>query len=104
MTDARESAPAGREARVPQWEKTLQRVPSGQADASIAFQDLCVLLPHVGYDERRQRGSHRIFKHPDRPEKINLQPMENGKAKPYQVKQVRELLRKYGHERGGNHV
>lgn len=91
--------------RVAQWEKTLQRIMSGQADASIAFHDLCVLLPHVGYDERRQRGgSHRIFKHPDRPEKIDVQPTKSGKAKPYQVKQVRELLQTYGYEGGGSHV
>src|SRR6478609_2374554 len=45
------------------WEKTLQQVMSGQADASIAFRDLCALLPHVGYIEDRQKGSHHIFIH-----------------------------------------
>ena len=66
-----------------QWEKTLDKVMSGQADANISFDDLCTMLPHVGYHERRQRGgSHRIFKHPDRPEKMNVQPLKSGKAKP----------------------
>lgn len=80
-----------------QWEKTLQRVLNGQSDAAIPFDALCAMLPHVGYQLWRQRGSHRIFVHPARPENINLQPGKSGQAKPYQVKQVRELLRKYGH-------
>ncbi len=71
------------------WEKTLQQAMSGQADASIAFRDLCALLPHVGYIEDRQKGSHHIFIHPDRPgEAVNVQPGKSGKAKSYQVKQA----------------
>jgi len=81
---------------VAQWGKTLQRVMSGQADASIDFQALCTLLPHIGYQAWRRHGSHHLFVHPDRPENINIQPGASGKAKPYQVKQVRDLLRKYG--------
>lgn len=79
-----------------QWEKTLRRVLSGQADANIAFDALCVMLPHVGYELWRQSGSHYIFVHPDRPENINIQTGKSGKAKPYQVKQIRDLLQRYG--------
>jgi predicted RNA binding protein YcfA (HicA-like mRNA interferase family) len=83
---------------VAQWEKTLRRVMGGQADTNVDFQDLCAMLPHVGYQAWRQHGSHHIFVHPDRPENINIQPGKSGKAKPYQVKQVRDVLRRYGHE------
>ena len=35
-----------------------------------------------------------FFHHPDLPEIINLQP-RHGKGKPYQMKQVRELILRY---------
>ena len=40
------------------------------------------------------KGSHRIYYKEGVVEIVNVQP-RNGKAKPYQVKQVRELLLKY---------
>lgn len=42
----------------------------------------------------RIKGSHHIFYKEDVEEIINLQP-QNNKAKPYQVKQVREILINY---------
>jgi predicted RNA binding protein YcfA (HicA-like mRNA interferase family) len=81
---------------VAQWKKTLKRVMSGQADANIDFQELCAMLPHVGYQAWRQQGSHHIFVHAGRPENVNIQPGKSGKAKPYQVEQIRDLLQKYG--------
>jgi hypothetical protein len=47
----------------------------------------------MGFD-RRVRGDHHIFTRTGIPEIINLQPRES-KAKPYQVKQVRDLITKY---------
>lgn len=41
------------------------------------------------------KGSHRIFTRTDVEEILNLQPRQ-GKAKPFQVKQVREVILKYG--------
>jgi len=43
---------------------------------------------------RPAKGSHRIYYKDGVVEIINVQPRD-GKAKPYQVKQVRELLLKY---------
>jgi predicted RNA binding protein YcfA (HicA-like mRNA interferase family) len=54
------------------------------------------MLPHVGYQAWRQQGSHHIFVHAGRPENVNIQPGKSGKAKPYQVEQIRDLLQKYG--------
>jgi len=43
---------------------------------------------------RSGKGSHRTYHKEGVVEIINVQP-RSGKAKPYQVKQVRELLLKY---------
>jgi hypothetical protein len=50
-------------------------------------------LIRLGFDERI-RGSHHIFTKKGVEEILNLQPKQ-GKAKAYQVKQVREMLLKY---------
>jgi hypothetical protein len=43
----------------------------------------------------RIKGDHHIFTKMGVAEIINLQPLKSGKAKPYQVKQVRQLILKY---------
>ncbi len=73
--------------------KTLQRVLSGTADASIRFADLLALLRQLGFVERI-RGDHHIFTRVGIVEIVNLQPRGN-RAKAYQVKQVREIVLKY---------
>lgn len=74
--------------------KTLARVLRGNADANIRFDDLRSLLVHLGFTER-VRGDHHIFTRDGVPEILNLQP-RGGKAKPYQVKQVRGVLTSAG--------
>lgn len=74
--------------------KTLGRVLRGDADANIRFDDLRYLLAHIGFLERI-RGDHHIFSREGIDEILNLQP-RNGKAKPYQVKQVRRVLLGHG--------
>lgn len=76
-----------------QFKKLLQRVLSGASDANIAFAQLRQLLRKFGFDERI-RGDHHIFSRDGIEEILNLQPKRN-KAKPYQVKQVRDLILKY---------
>ncbi len=71
----------------------LKRLMSGQSDTDIAFDDLCSLLKRLGF-QVHVHGDHYIFTKDDVIEIINLQPV-NTKAKPYQVKQVRNLLRAY---------
>ena len=66
---------------------------SSQSDADINFDDLCSLLDHLGF-QVRIHSSHHIFYKEGIAEIINLQPAK-AKVKPYQVKQVRNLLRKY---------
>ncbi|UYZ63933.1 type II toxin-antitoxin system HicA family toxin [Hymenobacter weizhouensis] len=75
-------------------EKFVAVLLSGTADKNIDFAALCSLLLKLDFSQRI-KGSHHIFARAGVEEIINLQPGEAGKAKPYQVKQVRELLIKY---------
>jgi hypothetical protein len=83
------------DASVRQWDKILQRVLSGQADQYVRFADLLGLLVRLGFDERIRGDQHTLVK-PGVREIIDLQPLNGGKAKAYQVKQVRAILRTYG--------
>ena len=74
-------------------DKTLERILRGASDANIPFGDLCGLLQSLGFDERI-KGSHHIFARENIEEILNLQP-KGGNAKPYQVKQVRNVVLKY---------
>ena len=47
-----------------------------------------------GFDERI-RGSHHIDTRDDVVEILNIQPSDAGVAKPYQVRQVRNVIVKY---------
>ena len=74
------------------YEKLLLRILSGQSDANIPFTEMCQLLRKLGFEERI-RGSHHIFTKEGMEEILNLQP-KGSKSKPYQVKQVRNLILK----------
>lgn len=76
------------------YEKLLQRILTGTSDNNIKFSELCQLLKKFGFDERI-RGDHYIFTKDNVEEIINIQP-KGSKAKGYQVKQVRNLIVKYG--------
>jgi predicted RNA binding protein YcfA (HicA-like mRNA interferase family) len=80
-------------------EKLAAKILSGRSDRSLDFDDLCYILERAGFQSRTGKGSHRIFYREGVVEIINVQPRD-GKAKPYQVKQVRELLLKYKIEVG----
>ncbi|MGB0212947.1 MAG: type II toxin-antitoxin system HicA family toxin [Algiphilus sp.] len=80
----------------PEWGSTQscgERFFTGSADTNIAFADLRQLLIRLEFVER-VRGDHHIFMHVDVDEILNLQP--RGKlSKPYQVRQVRNMLVKH---------
>lgn len=71
----------------------LLDVLSGFKDNNIKFRDLQNLLENLGFT-CRIKGDHFIYKNPNIPERINIQPIGN-KAKNYQVKQVRQIILKY---------
>lgn len=74
-------------------EKLLIQILCGTSYANIPFDGLCSLLKHIGFEERI-KGSHHIFTKDGIEEILNLQPKGN-KSKPYQVKQVRNVILKY---------
>jgi hypothetical protein len=75
-------------------DKILEKVISGQRETNIKFQELRTLLLNYGFSERI-RGDHYIFTKEHIFEIINLQPKKDGRAKLYQIKQVRDLFLKY---------
>jgi len=74
--------------------KILDKVLSGLSDKNIRFKDLLKLLTDFGFSQRT-KGDHHIFFREGVEEIINLQPLKDGKAKTYQVRQVRMLIFKY---------
>lgn len=74
-------------------EKLLDTIVKGSSDANISFNDLRKILLTLGFEERI-KGGHHLFRKEDIKEKINLQ-RSGSKAKPYQVRQVREIIVKY---------
>ncbi|MBW4482413.1 MAG: type II toxin-antitoxin system HicA family toxin [Tildeniella torsiva UHER 1998/13D] len=76
-----------------QQDKLLVKILRGTSDANISFVQLCQLLAALGFEERI-RGSHHIFSKEGIEEILNLQPKQ-GKAKAYQVKQVRTIILRY---------
>jgi hypothetical protein len=81
---------------VSKYEKLMARLLGGDSDANFFFRDLCYILFCTGFEERVS-GSHHMFSRPGVEELVNLQTYQDSrKAKPYQVRQVRNLLVKYG--------
>lgn len=73
--------------------RLLLKVLNGASDANIRFGELCFLLNDLGFQERI-RGSHHIFTRDGVEEILNLQPRKP-MAKPYQVRQVRNVIVRY---------
>ena len=77
-------------------EKLMQSIMSGTQDRNIKFSDLQKILDVLGF-QCRIKGDHFIYWKDGIDEIINIQP-DGNKAKPYQVKQVRNIILKYGLE------
>lgn len=80
-------------------EKLIFQILRCTSDANLSFSDLINLMQHFGF-EMRIKGSHHIFRKKGVEEKPNLQK-DGNKAKPYQVKQIRNIILKY--KLGVNH-
>lgn len=70
---------------------------------NIKFSDFCKAMESVGFVLDRQKGSHRVYKHPEAMETMVVQPRKDGHAKSYQVRQFLDVVEKYrmgdtGHE------
>jgi hypothetical protein len=58
------------------------------------FTELCNALEYMGFKLRGQEGSHRVYSREGVFENISIQN-DRGMAKPYQVKLVLKIARKY---------
>ena len=67
---------------------------SGNSDHSISFSDFQNLIVDLGFQFRRQKGSHRMYYHEGIQAFMNIQK-DGAKAKGYEVRQLRELIRKH---------
>jgi hypothetical protein len=74
--------------------KLLEYILLRRSDSNISFIGLCNLLKTMGFIERIH-GDHHVFTRDDVVEILNIQP-KGSKAKPYQVKQIRNIIIKYG--------
>jgi len=71
-------------------EKLYKHILMRRSDANVPFEGLCSLVKRLGFEERI-KGDHHVFSRAGVEEILNLQS-KRGKAKPYQVKQVREII------------
>ena len=76
------------------YQKLFVHIQTRKGDASVPFVTLCQLLCRLGFDERI-KGDHHVFTMQGVQEILNLQP-KGAHAKPYQVKQVRAIILRYG--------
>lgn len=76
------------------YAKIKEKIMSGCSDTDISEADMLYFLSRLHLCHKRTRGDHFQFGAHGIPEQINLQP-QNGKIKPYQVKQIRKLVEKY---------
>jgi predicted RNA binding protein YcfA (HicA-like mRNA interferase family) len=62
---------------------------------NIRFDEFVSLLLGFGFELKRTRGSHHVFKHPSVPKPFPIQPKQNGQAKAYQLQQFLKLVEQY---------
>lgn len=63
----------------------------------ISFRDFERLLAAAGFERKRERGSHKSYRHPAVAEVLTVQP--NGKdAQPYQMRKFLDMMRRHALE------
>lgn len=72
--------------------KLLRKLLSGSKN--IKFNEAVAVAEAFGFRFSRINGSHHIYVHTEIPELVNLQN-NKGKAVPYQVKQLLQLIERY---------
>jgi predicted RNA binding protein YcfA (HicA-like mRNA interferase family) len=74
-------------------QKLLRKLLSGSKN--IRFDEFVSLLLAFGFELKRISGSHQIYKHPQAPHLLSLQPDQNKQAKQYQIRQFLKLIEEY---------
>lgn len=81
---------------MPSVQKIYHCIMEGTHDKNMKFRDLQRLLDALGFCQKESNGDHSLYNYPEIEELINIQPEKrnHSKAKPYQVRQIREFIRK----------
>jgi predicted RNA binding protein YcfA (HicA-like mRNA interferase family) len=69
---------------------TLEQILDPKYTYNVRYNELVAFLEQDGW-KSRQKGSHLIMTKAGCPFLINIQPEKDGKAKAYQVQQVRKI-------------
>ena len=72
--------------------KFLSKLKNNQKN--VRFGDFIVLIEAFGFEQIRVKGSHQIYERPDVFDMVNVQN-DGGQAKPYQIRQFLNLIKKY---------
>jgi hypothetical protein len=73
--------------------KLIEKILDRNKTNNVTFAELCECATEVGWQKKTRAGtSHVLYWHTECPDLLNLQPGPNGKAKPYQVKLVRNSI------------
>lgn len=75
--------------------KTYDDVLSGKSDYNIRYADLQNLLLDLGFEYKRQKGSHTMYYHSGINAFMNIQK-DGAKAKGYEIRQLRNIILTYG--------
>jgi predicted RNA binding protein YcfA (HicA-like mRNA interferase family) len=73
--------------------KLLERLLAGHL-ANVAYPDFMRLVEALGFRLVRVSASHRVYAHAAAAELLTIQP-HRGEAKPYQIRQLLELVEVY---------
>jgi hypothetical protein len=73
---------------VPRFTKLYEKAKN--SPGNLRFGELCAMAELAGFRFNRSSGSHRLYEHPDG-SMMNFQDRD-GKAKPYQVRQLLEFI------------
>jgi predicted RNA binding protein YcfA (HicA-like mRNA interferase family) len=76
--------------------KLLERLLGGSKN--ISFNEFTSLLEGFGFKLDRVRGSHHVYIRESNAEMLSVQPRKDGKAKPYQLRQLLKLIEEYNLE------
>jgi predicted RNA binding protein YcfA (HicA-like mRNA interferase family) len=63
--------------------------------AALRFEDACKIAELIGFSRKSGQGSHVVYGREDEMTLLNFQN-RNGMIKPYQIRQLRDMVKKYG--------
>jgi hypothetical protein len=76
-------------------DKLREKILSGKSDGNIRFAEICKFVESIGFTCRPTDSSHHVYFKSGVVEIFNLQDDGGGKAKKYQIKQIRSVVEKY---------